>query len=964
MSEVGPHISPLLVGRDDLLALADRRIAEVAEGRGHVLLLSGEAGIGKTRLLRAIIQKATGAGFRYAKGDLAPQDRLVVLASIQDLARSMDARDWGDVGPRLLGVDRAQGPDSLGSRRGLVRDIVEMMLGTIDQPTLLAFEDLQWADEMTLEVIAELARGGRELPLLLVGVYRLDELPAASIHREWRARLLTQRLAEEARVQRLTKDQTALVTTLLLGTGLPASREVVEAVHARTNGIPLHVEELLAAVGGSTTDGRSILGAHVPDTIEDAILAHATRLSDEARAVARAGAVLGRCFVPHVLAGILDRPLAALDEPLEELVNAGILFPFDYVDEGYFDFRHQLLRDALYDDIPARDLRRFHARAAEFGASLVGSTDASLHFERAGLHDQAFRAALDAAEAAKRVYSNREAFDLYRRAVQNMPTTLPDVEKARVWMSYSDAAGAVDRNDICRDAAVQSRELALRAGDATAAAEALVNIAIVTRREGESVVEFRDLSRRLALEVERLPEGERARVLHVAALDFLAIAEVDDLHFADARALFDESRDAAVKWGLEEDAEHAATELAMLDVLEGRPEPALTILIESADRARSAGHETHAVNAYRDAAWYATRSLDYRKAGRQIGEGLKYAEEIEQSFCGHLLASTQAMVSWADGRWAEATEQGGQAASDPGSARSRAIARWVLGWIAAGRGDRAEAESHLQPSIEYGRKAGWLEYVLPPQWGLAEAALMAGDPQAAIEHCEAALRDARQRGEWGLLAPFVVTGVRAYQTAGKPEAAAKWLEQVKRAIGPLAEVAAPAIQHGTGLVKLGEGSIVAAREALEGAIHAWDGRGRRWEGLWARLDLATADLRANRYAEAITLVREVTDAAETMGSRPLLDRASHLTRLAKGRGAEVDPWHPLTIREFEVARKIAEGLTNAQIAGELFVSPKTVSAHVEHILAKLGAGRRAEIAAWVSSVPAASVAVSDGQRVA
>jgi DNA-binding CsgD family transcriptional regulator len=72
----------------------------------------------------------------------------------------------------------------------------------------------------------------------------------------------------------------------------------------------------------------------------------------------------------------------------------------------------------------------------------------------------------------------------------------------------------------------------------------------------------------------------------------------------------------------------------------------------------------------------------------------------------------------------------------------------------------------------------------------------------------------------------------------------------------------------------------------------------------------------------------------------------------------------LTIREFEVARKIAEGLTNAQIAGELFVSPKTVSAHVEHILAKLGAGRRAEIAAWVSSVPAASVAVSDGQRVA
>ncbi|HEY8238559.1 MAG TPA: BREX system ATP-binding domain-containing protein, partial [Candidatus Limnocylindrales bacterium] len=95
MSEVGPHISPLLVGRDDLLALADRRIAEVAEGRGHVLLLSGEAGIGKSRLLRAMIQKASMARFRYSKSDLAPQDRLVVLASLQDLARAMDVRDWG-----------------------------------------------------------------------------------------------------------------------------------------------------------------------------------------------------------------------------------------------------------------------------------------------------------------------------------------------------------------------------------------------------------------------------------------------------------------------------------------------------------------------------------------------------------------------------------------------------------------------------------------------------------------------------------------------------------------------------------------------------------------------------------------------------------------------------------------------------------------------------------------------------
>jgi DNA-binding CsgD family transcriptional regulator len=92
--------------------------------------------------------------------------------------------------------------------------------------------------------------------------------------------------------------------------------------------------------------------------------------------------------------------------------------------------------------------------------------------------------------------------------------------------------------------------------------------------------------------------------------------------------------------------------------------------------------------------------------------------------------------------------------------------------------------------------------------------------------------------------------------------------------------------------------------------------------------------------------------AGDLGSEPLRARAGELGRAGRGRGAEDEPWRPLTIREFEVARQVAAGLTNAQIATELFVSPKTVSAHVEHILAKLGASRRAEIAAWAATIAA------------
>ena len=198
----------------------------------------------------------------------------------------------------------------------------------------------------------------------------------------WRSRLLTQRHAEEVRLERLTSAQTGTVVSLLLGGDLPAPREVVEAVHARSDGVPLHVEELVAAVRArGPVTAAAIRDVDVPDTIEDAVLARTTRLSPRAQAVARAGAVMGRCFVPEVLAAVMDLPVTALDDPLEELVEHSVLYPFGAKDVGYHDFRHQLLREALYRHTPVRERRRLHARAAELGAQIVGATEvpASIH---------------------------------------------------------------------------------------------------------------------------------------------------------------------------------------------------------------------------------------------------------------------------------------------------------------------------------------------------------------------------------------------------------------------------------------------------------------------------------------------------------------------------------------------------------------------------------------------------------
>ena len=951
MTQPRQLLSPLLVGRDEMLELATRRIAEAKEGRGGALLLAGEAGIGKSRLLKAIVRQALLAGFRYSKGDVSPQDSLVLLAGLNDLARTMDPEAFGDLGPRLLEIRGGQGADTLASRRILVRDIAEAVIDAIDRPTVLALEDLQWADELTLEVLGDLARLGQERPLLLLADYRFDELPRASIHREWRSRLLTQRLAEELHLERLSEAETALVTTLILGTGLPASREVVDAVYERTNGIPLHIEELLGALGSDVAaDGRLIRDAAVPDTIEDAVVARVARLSDEARAVARAGAVIGRCFVPEVIAGIMDRPVAALDDPLQELVDQSILFPYEMPDKGYYDFRHQLLRDALYETVPTAELRRLHARAGEFGAELIGASEihASLHFERAGLRSQAFRAALSGARAAAAVSSRRESFELYRRAISNMPGDLPVAERATIYEEYADAAGAVDDMAALEDAARHTRQYALEAGDALVAASALALLDVVGRRD------VRPRGERLAIldqaDVELLalpPTPRRASILAEVRLS-RALMSVEVGQHEEARDKLEESRRFSIEAG--ETVHDVDYVMAFRQVVEGDAEGGIRGMLDLARRAREARYESVGVTAFRWAAWLSIRYMDYPTAQIGLQEGLRYADEIQQSFCRSIMAATSAHCAWASGDWDEAVRIAELELVERTSRRAGISARDALAYVALGRGQADRARRLLDDGLAISRPSGELDLILPSLWGHAEAALVAGEPARALSHCEEALELTRRGGEHAYLVPFVVTGVRAALADRRPEAAERWLAQVAPLFERWAELAAPAIAHAEGLMRLAAGTLVAARASLETAMAGWDARGRIWEATWARVDLASCLLRSNRYVEAQRLMEEAGATARQLGSVPLRTRLEELSRGARGRGSEEEAWYPLTAREFEVAREIAAGKTNAEIATELFVSPKTVSAHVEHILAKLGVARRAEIAAWTATI--------------
>ncbi|HEX5148183.1 MAG TPA: LuxR C-terminal-related transcriptional regulator, partial [Candidatus Limnocylindrales bacterium] len=389
---------------------------------------------------------------------------------------------------------------------------------------------------------------------------------------------------------------------------------------------------------------------------------------------------------------------------------------------------------------------------------------------------------------------------------------------------------------------------------------------------------------------------------------------------------------------------------ARIDIVDGRYETGLRDGMRAAREARDAGFESVGVTGYRNLAIMAARIMDRRTAMLAIGEGLQYADAIEQSHCRQMIATTTAILDWAAGDWEEADRRARQELVDRGCVRGTIGSLDVVGLVALGRGRMDEARRWLSESLQTGRRIDEVQFILTPLWGLAETDILAGNAAAAVERCEEGWSIARATGERALFIPFVVTGSRSLVAARRPDDAERWVVRAGEHLVGWESIAGPALGHAEGLVRMSSGTLSAAREALGRAVRGWEERGRVWEATWARLDLVQCLIRMNRHADAATVLGEVRGTAATLGSEPLLARAEELSKAGRGRGLDDEPWRPLTVREFEVARLIADGRTNAEIAGELAIAPKTASAHVEHILAKLGVARRAEIATWVATV--------------
>ena len=950
--------SPVLVGRDYFLTLAERRLAGAATGAGGLLFVAGEAGIGKTRLLGAIAGHAHASGFAVVRAAAFPGDVQSFAGLLLDLASGlMPAREpaLSHLGRSLTSRVRAVSADAGDAhhrRRLLVQDLADLLV-TVEPgtPVLIILEDLHWADELSLDVLGHLAGRLAARPMLVAGAYRSDELYPALPMRELRARLLGQRLAEEVRLPRLGLDQTAAMTSALLGR--PAPAQVVAAIHDRSDGIPLHVEELLAAIDEDALtpqSGAAVQAAAVPDTLGDAVLSRARHLTTLTREVASAAAVIGRSFDFDLLTVVTGAGSDEVAGALRELQDAYLVLPG--ADAVSFDFRHALIRDTLYldTDLPLR--RRLHERVAR-AAVERGYRGAfiSAHFEQAGCPGLAYEHAVAAAREATAISAHGEALELYQRAVRNLPAQLPALDRAALFAALGDEAAATDDNTAAAEAYRTAHELATGAGDVRAAAAMAPRMAAVAHLLGVGLDARIDTLQTALDDLDGLDgvagtDRERAR-LHSA----MAAAYLLDDRLDEAITHGELSRAESQRIGDDETALNAAATLGSVLVFAGRMDEGWQLLEDAIARARSTQQEAEAARGYRMIGSSASELMEYDRAERWLADGIGYAEQVELWNHRHYMASHLAHVQWATGQWDAATQAAQHALADGrGGITTRITAQYVLGFLAMGRGEWSVADTLLREALAKGEQMAELQRLSPPLWGLAEAARCQGDYGTTLMLCERGFQASADVTGAAYLFPYLLTGVRAYLARGDIDAAESWSDRVGAVLTARAVPGTlPAIDHGRGLILLARGEVSAAHQVLESASESWRAWRRFWEGAWARLDLAAAAARARRRGEAAALLDEVRATAATAGATTLADAAGQLAASFDG-GRPAEPWHPLSEREFEVAQLVAAGLTNRQIAERLVLAPKTISAHVTHILAKLGAARRAEIAAWCATV--------------
>ena len=959
------------------------------------MLLAGDAGVGKTRLLQEFRQSTEASGTRWlsgeciavAEGELPyapitaalraivaePANLDVTAESAPELARLLPGLGPGpapkptpstvEVPPLSVGGDFAQG-------RMFEQFLSVLADLSCERPVVLAVEDLHWADGSTRDLLSFLIRSARDEPILLICTYRSDELHRRHPLRPFLAEHKRLAWMEVLDLQPFTQSELGAQVEGILGA--PADPELATRLFERSEGNAFFSEELLAASADLE---------RIPPTVRDALMLRVEDLSAPTQEVLRVAATAGR-RVPHpLLAAVAGLPEQELTSALREAIAHQLLIQ-DAEEESYA-FRHALLAESISADLLPGESTRLHLALAEalaadpgLAAKTTGNAAGELAFHWRACHrlEEALTASVEAGLQAESSYAFAEADRQFENALE-------------LWERVDEAErrAGMDHPAMLQRAA-QNASLNGQAHRAVALAKSAI-------AETDPAVD----PTRAGLARERLGEFLWLSGDSEGALDALREA-VDLLPVEPPRV---------------ERARVLAAEARLL-VLHGRPDQSRSRCEEAISIARRTGaraEEGHALN---------TLGLCLLVAGERaaaiasLSEAKRIAEDCSPEDLWRAYANLAEALEY-DGRVEEAVELGIEGAELVRPLGQRSWGAYILGQVASqlvrlGRLDEAQrlAATGLETRIE-GIDTAILKGVA------SEINLLQGNLQAAETELERAVRAAGPTTDWVIRAMLADRHVLVAVLRGDPDRAAALVDEAiasmddgeypfytvrmyalavrahadraerARALGD-AETAEEAERSGTAIVErverlldpdgwlgsptpesVARAALAAAElERLRGAPEpeVWNSVAARWAKLGYKLELAYARWRqaeavltsGGARADASEPLREAARLTAESGASLLRSEIEALARRARiepgdqdrSPAAETPAPVPdrfgLTRRELEVLALVAEGRTNREIGEALFISTKTASAHVSHILSKLEVRSRIEAA--------------------
>ncbi|WP_164704359.1 helix-turn-helix transcriptional regulator [Blastococcus litoris] len=974
--------SPVFVGRDEELAALTETLGDVAGGTSRCVLVGGEAGMGKSRLVAEATATAEREGFRVLRGQCVElgadgMPLVPLVEALRTLARTTRPVDLEPLlGPARAELSRLlpdldpgswQSSHTAGASTG---QLLELVLGVLERvagraPLLLVVEDVHWADQSTTELLAFLVRTLRTARVCLLMTFRSDELhrrhPLRPFLRAWERDPSVRTL----QLRGFTGPEVAALLRAILGSAPDPG--LLALVTDRSEGNPFLVEEITAAV----RVGEPL--SEVPESLRDVLLSRVDALSDPAQQLLRAASAAGRSVSDRLLAAV-----AGLDEPvliaaLREVVDRQFLV-VDDSGTGYA-YRHALLRQAVYDDLLPGEKLRLHSRYAErlstepdLAGDASPAAQLALHWYAALDLPRALSASVDAGRQAAAAYAPAEAQRHFERALE-------------VWPRVEDAEqrAGTDQIGVLRLAC----EAALQAGSPTRAL-ALVDRAVELLGDGDQRERLPELLDRRAFMLRSLGRDADALAVVDAALRALPAEGPSHIraalltgratsltHVRDLGAAR-EAAQAAVDAARQADAgaleANALITLGTAQAYVGDVGPALEALRAGLERAEQLGIAETALRGYINQSDVLELAGHPAAAVAAAEQGIALAGRVGMSRTyGAYLTGNRVESLFHLGRWDEADRAAAEALAGAPEGIFAATLLEVRAEIAVGAGRYPEAAAFAEQVRTLLGDVTDDQFLQPLAYVGAESARARGDLATA----RAVVADALTGGSTllGRYAwPLVWLGMRTEADAATRarDLRVPVPDEVRAGAAALSAIA-EGLPTGTSSVAVYRELVRAELARLDGgpALAVWSAavascreRGEPLLLSYALLRVAAEAVSAADRDLGAEALRESVELARRIGAHPLVDEGTALARRARVELAPAtdsgppspEPDDPLarfglTPREREILELIAAGRSNGQIAAALFISPKTASVHVSRILAKLGVAGRIEAAA-------------------